>query len=965
MRQMTVPVDSAGKVVRIWVCAVVLAVGALVAQTVPAQASVQHVLTGRSPANVAISPDGTFGYVANYRDSFLTHFWPAGNATLEPIPITGGAYDVDISPDGSFAYTTGHSGLQRIRSSDRTVTAMIPSTGQFAPGAIAFSRDGSFAYVASNVLFGPSALMRVSTSDNSMRTVIDYGTDAGVRDIKVSPDGANTYILARTSDGTPMVQRLRTSDGAVTGTTYIRPEPGSRAFPERIAISPDGSTALATLSIGLAGAVVRIRTQDLTETARYGAGASPRDVLFAPNGLHAYVSDMVNGAVHKIRMSDGATVASIPTEGMSPDGMALMRSGASLYVANNGSDNVAVIPTATPGAPQSVTAKPGNASAAVSWSAPADPGDTSITGYTVVASPGGAQCQTPAGASPVPTSCVVQGLNNGTAYTFTVTARNAAGQGTTSTATAAVTPTAPKSLPTAPTNVKGTPGVNQIAVTWTAPVSDGGQALTRYQVLAYQGATLAKTCFPAPLTGTSCVLAGLTNGVAYSVQVRAANTSGYGAKSAPLTATPAASLAPAPPSAVTATPGPAKAKVSWSPPTGGAAITGYTVTASPGGATCATPVGATPVPMSCEVKGLTNGTAYTFTATARSAAGASAPSAPSAAVVPFTFPGAPASVAVTPGAGQLTITWAAPASNGGRPINRYQALIYQGSTLVKTCFPSPLTGATCTAAGLTNGTVYSVQVRAANDAGYGTRSARLDVTPRTVPGAPTAATAVAGNASATVSWTPPGNTGGSPITAYRVTASPGGATCATPANASPMPASCVVSGLANGTAYTFTVAASNAAGTGPVSAPTAAVTPAAPAVGVTCTGTGCDRKDPIETGCAKDARTVASAPIRDEIWNRDIGTVELRWSPTCQTNWSRATVNFYSENLANWAVGVVRQRDEYHVEHDLVARLQPGGVNYSDMIYAPTDAVYAWTQLAWIDPGMMEKHLPGAVTKAV
>ena len=90
----------------------------------------------------------------------------------------------------------------------------------------------------------------------------------------------------------------------------------------------------------------------------------------------------------------------------------------------------------------------------------------------------------------------------------------------------------------------------------------------------------------------------------------------------------------------------------------------------------------------------------------------------------------------------------------------------------------------------------------------------------TVPAPPVSVSAVPGDAEATVSWTAAGE-GGSPITSYLVTSSPDGMTCPTTGATS-----CTVSGLTNGTAYTFTVTATNTVGTSDPSAPSAAVTPA-------------------------------------------------------------------------------------------------------------------------------------------
>ena len=92
------------------------------------------------------------------------------------------------------------------------------------------------------------------------------------------------------------------------------------------------------------------------------------------------------------------------------------------------------------------------------------------------------------------------------------------------------------------------------------------------------------------------------------------------------------------------------------------------------------------------------------------------------------------------------------------------------------------------------------------------------------PGAPTGVTATAGDGSAEVTWTAPADEGDSAITVYTVTSDPDGATCVWTSG----PLTCTVSGLTNGTAYTFTVTATNDSGIGLASDPSAPVIPSAP-----------------------------------------------------------------------------------------------------------------------------------------
>ena len=363
--------------------------------------------------------------------------------------------------------------------------------------------------------------------------------------------------------------------------------------------------------------------------------------------------------------------------------------------------------------------------------------------------------------------------------------------------------------PSPPTNVVATRGNGSASVSWTAP-NNNGSAITSYTVTASPGGQTSTVGGGS----TSTTVGGLANGTSYTFTVRAANDVGTSDPSAPSNAvTPATT--PGVPAGVTATRGNASANVSWSAPSsnGGSAITGYTVTASPGGQT-ATTTGAT----ATVVSGLTNGTSYTFTVRATNSVGTGSPSSPSNAVTPATVPGAPTNVVATRGNAEASITWTAPASNGGSAITGYTVTASPGG---QTATTAGATNAVVT--GLTNGTSYTFTVHATNAVGNSAPSAPSNaVTPATVPNAPTNATATRGDTSASVSWTAPSSNGGSPITGYTVTASPGGRTATVGGGST----SAVVTGLTNGTSYTFTVHATNAVGNSAPSSPSNAVTPA-------------------------------------------------------------------------------------------------------------------------------------------
>jgi hypothetical protein len=468
------------------------------------------------------------------------------------------------------------------------------------------------------------------------------------------------------------------------------------------------------------------------------------------------------------------------------------------------SSPVSGTPGSVPGAPTDLAVTPGNGSATVSWTAPRFVGGTEITNYTVTADDGDGGLFT---CTTSTTTCVVIGLTNGTTYSFTVVATNATGDSDSSTSQSTI----PKTNPGAPTDISATPGDGTLTVTFSAPLSSGGSAITGYTVTADDLDGGIVTCQTSKL---SCVLTDLTNGVTYIITVVATTDAGDSGNSTPRAATPYTT--PASPSSPSVTVGDGTLDVSWIAPVtdGGDAIFRYIATADDGDGgifTCVTNG------TSCIIQGLTNGVTYSITIVATNNAGDSLNSSALTATPtpPVTAPDAPTNVTASVGNATLEVSWSWPQSDGGSAVTSFLVTATDGSGNSYTCLAGP--GITsmwtiCSISGLSNGVEYTVTVVATNDSGDSAASTAITATPFTTPDAPQQVTATPGVSQVTISWNAPVSDGGSAIVTYTAYAFDQTGDFAGSCSVSSEEFSCTITGLTNFTSYGFSVTATNVAG---------------------------------------------------------------------------------------------------------------------------------------------------------
>ena len=449
----------------------------------------------------------------------------------------------------------------------------------------------------------------------------------------------------------------------------------------------------------------------------------------------------------------------------------------------------------TPAAPAIESLTPGDQAINVVWTAPANNGGSDITSYDLrhigsdatdkaddnwtvedgVWSSGALQS-------------AITGLTNGTGYDVQVRAVNANGDGSWSATVSGKAAT----VPSASYLWSAVASSAQIYIIWSSPDSDGGSGITSYDLRhirsdADDSADANWTLNEDFSRSASAYrIRGLTNGVAYHVQVRAVNAAGDGAWSERVTRTPKGS--PGLPNIESVTPGDSSLTIKWSAPAsdGGAAITGYNLRYIPNNSESFgysswnfTNGIWTSGDLEYTLSGLENGVRYRLSLQAVNSQGSSNWSnfddlRTGIAGDPPEAPGAPTNIKAYSNGTTVDIRWSAPADDGGADITGYDLRHIRSDAADKaddnwTVLDSVWTSGELKYAvgGLTADVGYDFQLRAVNSAGAGSWSATVNNEDPSPPGAPVFGYFSEGTPGELyVSWDPSDDDGGAPVTHY-------------------------------------------------------------------------------------------------------------------------------------------------------------------------------------------------------
>ena len=733
---------------------------------------------GRAQINLSwdlpISDGGTAitGYRIDYSINPQVH--PLVDTGWETALANTGNVDRTYSHDQLDAETTYYyrvfaiNSIGRGRASDRANATTDPAVRPGAPTGLTATASGK----------NQIDLSWTAPSDDGGAAITGYK-------IEVSPDGT-------TNSWNPLV-------ASHTGTNYPHTglQPGTTRYYRVYAINRVGeSTSPSNVNNATTDAILRpSKPRNLTATpsgytridlswaapsSNGGAPITSYRIEVSPDGANNNWSDLVPSQTGTSYAHTGLAAGTTQYYRVYATNSA--GEGASSDVAN-----ATTVAATRPDKPRNLTATPsGYTRIDLSWTAPSNSGGAPITSYRIEVSPDGANNNwSDLVPSQTGTSYAHTGLAAGTTQYYRVYATNSAGEGAAS--DVANTTTVAATRPGAPTGLTATRvGRTRIDLSWDAPSNSGGAPITSYRIeVSPDGANNNWSDLVPSQTGTSYAHTGLAAGTTQYYRVYATNSVDESDASSAVSATTEALSTPGQITGLTATPdSPTQVTLSWTAPSdnGGSEITGYRIEASTDGVTFPVVTPNTGNANTTYVhSNLSPGTTYAYFVFARNAQGLGSRSHEVSATTPVAAaPGAPTGFnAQANGRTQIDLSWTAPSETNGAPITGYQIEVSTNSGTAWSDLVED-TEKTATAyehTGLQPNTTRHYRVRAINSAGPGSHSNIDNATTdaASAPDAPTGLNAQAdGQTRVDLNWTAPSETGGMPITGYRIEVSPNG-----------------------------------------------------------------------------------------------------------------------------------------------------------------------------------------------
>lgn len=456
----------------------------------------------------------------------------AANATGDAVATwtdqVNGNYVVDLARYANGAWSPG-------------VAITDPSQVNSSPRAVVDDAGVvTVAWWSGDIWHGQSVTLTVMRSSGSgwgAPVSIVTGNAVGAPAMAVDAQGVVTLAWVQLdtigASTATSIQASRFSGGTWSAPETLAPRAVTGISPPRAAADSTGNVFV-TWSRGDAPAIVAnaavFAGGRWSVSTVSGAGEEAWNPHIAAGGAGATVmwasGAEGRGAIRARRWVDGAWGT---TSDLSPAGRQVNRDSWDTQASNgsamaiwlapkNGNDIAqAVTFSVVPDAPAPPTVRPANGAVAVTWAPGTDPGG--LVTFRATATPGGRSCIATLPAS----GCTITGLANGRRYRVQVTATNIAGTSPSSPPSAAVMPIG---APGRPHGVRAQRSGTRATVTWRAPASNGGRAITGYLVQATSGGA---RCTTGVLR--SCTVSGLQPGRNYRFTVRARNAAGLGPRS--------------------------------------------------------------------------------------------------------------------------------------------------------------------------------------------------------------------------------------------------------------------------------------------------------------------------------------------------------------------------------------------------------------------------------------------------